>query len=110
MHFIKFHIGDYAKNTAHLSLLEHGVYRRLMDVYYAREEPIPEQNKYRCIGARTAEEKSAVDAVLEDFFIQKGSEWHLERCDEEIEKYRKRQQINRQNASGKRGIASDEVF
>jgi uncharacterized protein YdaU (DUF1376 family) len=26
------HIGDYLKDTAHLSLLEHGIYTRLLDV------------------------------------------------------------------------------
>jgi hypothetical protein len=35
------HIGDYLKDTAHLSLLEHGIYTRLLDVYYTRECPIP---------------------------------------------------------------------
>lgn len=42
MNFYKRHIGDYIKDAAHLSLLEHGVYARLMDVYYTREAGIPD--------------------------------------------------------------------
>ena len=40
MHFYKFHIGDYAKDTGHLTLLEHGVYRSLMDWSYANFENV----------------------------------------------------------------------
>ena len=42
MNYYKRHIGDYLKDTAHLSLLEHGVYARLLDVYYTRETAIPD--------------------------------------------------------------------
>lgn len=106
MHFVKFHLGDYSKNTGHLSLLEHGVYFQLLRVYYATEKPIQDNQKYRCIGARSPEEKAAVDAVLSDFFAQVGSEWRLSRCDEELEKYHKRQETNRKNAA-KKGRSSD---
>ena len=99
MHFYKYHIGDYMKNTSHLSLLEHGAYKRLLDVYYTTEEAIKDKNKYRCVGARTAEEKEAVDAVLDDFFTQVNGKWHSERCDKEIEKYKNRADQNRKNGS-----------
>lgn len=98
MHFTKLHWGDYSKNTSHLSLLEHGVYMQIMRVYYSTEKPISDKQKYRCIGARTEEEKAAVDAVLDDFFQQIDGKWHLERCDKEIKKYHERQAINKQNA------------
>ncbi len=45
MNFYKHHIGDYRRDTAHLSLLEHGVYRQLMDTYYLSEEPIPNETE-----------------------------------------------------------------
>ena len=41
MNFYKRHIGDYIKKAGHLTLLEHGIYARLMDVYYTREAGIP---------------------------------------------------------------------
>ena len=47
MNYYERHIGDYLKDTAHLSLLEHGIYGRLLDIYYTREEPIPEAQVMR---------------------------------------------------------------
>ena len=41
MNYVEHHFGDYAKDTAHLSMLEDGAYRRLLDVYYGREMPLP---------------------------------------------------------------------
>ena len=41
MHYYSHYIGDYQRDTAHLTLLEHGVYRQLLDHYYATEKPLP---------------------------------------------------------------------
>ena len=35
------HIGDYSKDTSHLTMLEDAAYRRMLDVYYATEKPLP---------------------------------------------------------------------
>ncbi len=40
MNYYRHHIGDYRSNTSHLSLLEHGIYRQLLDTYYLSEGPI----------------------------------------------------------------------
>lgn len=81
------HIGDYLKDTSHLSLLEHGAYARLLDVYYTREGPIPADQATRLTGARTREERAAVGAVLAEFFVLDGDEWRQKRADEEIAAY-----------------------
>lgn len=81
------HIGDYLKDTSHLSLLEHGAYARLLDVYYTREGPIPADQAARLTGARTREERAAVDSVLAEFFVLDGDEWRQKRADEEIAAY-----------------------
>jgi len=81
------HIGDYLTATAHLSLLEHGVYSRLLDVYYTREAPIPDEQAERLVGARTQEEREAVRVVLGEFFELTDEGWRQARCDEEIGKY-----------------------
>jgi len=86
------HIGDYLKDTAHLSLLEHGVYTRLLDVYYTREGGIPAADAARLIGARTREEKQALAAVLGEFFRLDGGHHLQDRCDREIERYRESQE------------------
>ena len=41
MHYYKFNIADYRKDTGHLSTLEHGIYRQLIDWQYLDEKPIP---------------------------------------------------------------------
>lgn len=85
MNFYKRHIGDYLKDTAHLSLLEHGVYTRLLDVYYTREAGIPEAQAARLIGARSKDECAALETVLSEFFTMTDGLWVQQRCEREIE-------------------------
>ena len=85
MNFYKRHVGDYLRDTAHLSLLEHGIYTRLLDVYYTRECAIPEDQAARLIGARSKDEREAVERVLEEFFTLQSHGWVQSRCEREIE-------------------------
>jgi uncharacterized protein YdaU (DUF1376 family) len=78
------HIGDYLKKTSHLSLLEHGVYTRLLDVYYIHEGPIPEDQVARLIGAKSREERAAMEVVLREFFQLEAGFYRQGRADEEI--------------------------
>ena len=84
------HIGDYAEATAHLSFVEDAAYSRLIRKYYASEKPLPADIKtvQRLIGARSKEEREAVNTVLEEFFFLQHDGWHNRRCDEEIAQYR----------------------
>lgn len=86
MNYYSHHIGDYLSATAHLSLLEHGIYRRLIDVYYIHEAPLPADPKQVCrlIGARTKDERDAVDSILSEFFEESLEGWKQARCDREI--------------------------
>lgn len=68
MNYYKRHLGDYAKDTGHMSALEHGVYTLLLDRYYSTEKPIPEADALRVARAKTKEERSAVCSVLAEFF------------------------------------------
>ncbi|WFD61268.1 putative replicative DNA helicase [Acinetobacter phage XC1] len=103
MFYFKFHIGDYRRETSHLTLLEHGVYMTLMSTYYTNEQPLPTDEKqlFRLAGARTEEEKEAVLNVVNEFFKRMGSEWVHSRIDFELQKYHARAEINREN--GKKG-------
>lgn len=101
MNFYKRHIGDYLKATSHLSLLEHGIYTRLLDVYYTREGAIPADQAARLVGARSKDEREALDAVLTEFFVQVGGAWTQKRCDEEIAHYQEKAERNRE--VGKKG-------
>lgn len=86
LNYYNHHIGDYAKDTAHLSMVEHGAYRMLLDICYATERPLPAEPRavYRLVRAVTKIERQAVDAVLTDYFEKKNDGWHQKRCDEEI--------------------------
>jgi uncharacterized protein YdaU (DUF1376 family) len=86
VNYYKRHIGDYAAATRHLSLLEHGVYCLLLDVYYTTEKALPldERAVFRLVGARSEEERQTVTTVLNEFFKQESDGWHQGRCDLEI--------------------------
>jgi uncharacterized protein YdaU (DUF1376 family) len=105
MNYYRLHIGDYLRDTAHLSLLEHGVYARLLQVYYTREAPIADADKYRLIGARSADEREAVDAVLTEFFALVDGLWVQDRCNREIADYQSKAERNREvgRLGGRRG-------
>ena len=103
MNYYERHIGDYLKDTAHLSLLEHGIYTRLLDVYYTRESAIPDEQVARLIGARTKDEKDALQAVLAEFFTQTDSGWAQDRCDREIARYQDKQAKAKNSANARWG-------
>ena len=89
MNYFELHIGDLTEATAHLTILEDGVYGRLMRKYYATEKPLPADLKtlQRLIGARSKDEREAVETVLRDFFELQDDGWHQSRCDAEIAAY-----------------------
>jgi len=103
MHYYQFNIGDYRKNTGHLSLLEHGIYRSLLDTYYMEEKPLCKDlaklMRTHCI--RTEEEKEAFKIILEEFFklTKKGYEHSF--CDELIKKYRSKSEKARASAKAR---------
>jgi uncharacterized protein YdaU (DUF1376 family) len=86
MHYYQHHIGDYRKDTSHLSLLEHGIYRQLLDLYYISEKPL-DAKALRLICARTEEEQALTLQLLDEFFTKKGDKYYHSRCDAEIISY-----------------------
>lgn len=88
MNYYERHLGDYARDAGHLTLLEHGVYTLLLDRYYTTEQGIPADQAHRICRARTRDEKQAVDAVLADFFTLTDGVWVNGRAELEIEKFR----------------------
>lgn len=95
MHYFPFHIGDYRSSTAHLSNDEDLAYRRLIEMYYDTEAPIPVETQRVSRRIRIAEDVVAI--VLEDFFVLTDDGWRHERCDEEISKYNEMAERNRRN-------------
>ena len=99
MNYYPHHIGDYKAATAHLSNDEDLAYRRLLDMYYDTEEPIPADTQR--VSRRLRLGCDVVTAVLEDFFSFKNDAWHHTRCDMEIREYLKKADTARNN--GKKG-------
>lgn len=84
------HIGDFDKATRHLTRIERSIYRDLLDMYYDTEYQIPLDIDSVCrkIIARSNEESTAVQQVLNEFFIKTEHGWYHERCESEIAAYR----------------------
>ena len=103
MHYYQFNIGDYMSDADHLTLLEHGVYRRIMDVYYTTEYPLPTetQSVSRRIRAISSEENRAVIEVLKEFFFLTEKGWEHRRINHEIIEYKAKCETNKLN--GKQG-------
>lgn len=99
MHYYKFNIGDYARSTRHLSNEEDLAYRRLIDMYYENEAPIPLETQWVARRIRVAAE--VVEIVLQDMFERTEEGWKHARCEADIADYHKSAQRNREN--GKRG-------
>jgi uncharacterized protein YdaU (DUF1376 family) len=70
MHYYQFNIGDYAKSTKHLTLLEDLAYRRLLDIYYDTEKPLISNVKQLARIAGMSEYIDEINNVLSDFFTE----------------------------------------
>lgn len=101
MNYYERHLGDYARDTAHLSMVEHGAYTLLLDRYYATERGIPSDQVHRLARARTDDERMAVDVVLGEFFQLVDGLWVHGRVEVEIEKAAGRISAAREN--GRKG-------
>lgn len=101
MNFVEIHLNDYAAATFHLSPLEDGIYWRLLRCYYRDEAPIPAEisEAARMVGARTAEEISAVEVVLKEFFSLEADGWRQSRCDDEIARITEKREKAREAAA-----------
>jgi uncharacterized protein YdaU (DUF1376 family) len=94
MHYYQFHIGDYRASTAHLSNEEDLAYRRLIDMYYDLEGPIPLDMEW--VAKRIRVEPSVIRDVLNDMFTYTPDGYFHARCDQEIAHYRgKKDQASR---------------
>ena len=113
IYYYQFNIGDYRKDTAHLSLLEHGIYRQLIDTYYTKEGKLEADmdNLMRTHSIRNADEVRAFENVIKDFFVEQDGMLTHRGCDKVIaEIYEKsdkakasaRARWDKENANAKR--------
>ncbi len=101
MHYYKFEISVWNLHTAHLSLVEEAVYRRLIDHYYDTEQPISLDYKAILRRLRLENYEDEVITILNEFFVQTDSGWSNKHCDQKIKAYKNQKKVNKNN--GKSG-------
>lgn len=99
MIWYKFHLGDYITHTTHLSDAEDLAYRRLLDLYYMSEKPIPLNTE--SVSRKIRIDLDITESVLGEFFEHTENGYFNHRCHVEIAKYQAQVANNRQ--LGKRG-------
>lgn len=106
MYHYPHHIGDFDRATRHLTRIERSIYRDLLDVYYDTEERLTLDQPALCrkIIARAPEEAEAVKAILAEFFHETPTGWYHDRCEEEIDTYRK--STSQKSVAGKASAAA----
>jgi uncharacterized protein YdaU (DUF1376 family) len=99
MHYYNFNIGDYMKHTLHLTPEEDLAYRRLLDMYYDTESPIP--SNIPSVSRRLRMDSKVVESVLNEFFELTEEGYKNYRADGEIADYHKF--LEKQKSNGRLG-------
>jgi uncharacterized protein YdaU (DUF1376 family) len=101
MHYYQHHLGDYSKDTGHLSVTEHGAYRLLLDHYYSTEAGLPSAIDKLCRIARafSRPERDAVARVASEFFEERNGVLIQKRVDKELAEYRRLKEKNAANGA-----------
>lgn len=95
MHYYQKNIGDYGRDTGHLSALEHGVYNLLIDWYYLNERPITMKEAIRVSRGNPDE----TQVVLSEFFKETKEGWIHSYADRVIAEYHAKAERNRANGA-----------
>ena len=87
MNYYPFNIGDYAKHTKYLSMVQDLAYRRLIDLYYVTEGPIAANVEDIAESIGLVDHIQDVSKVLSKFFLISEGFYRNTRCDEVISEY-----------------------
>ena len=107
MIWFPFFPGDYMRDTANLTLVEHGAYRVMLDHYYATGGPLPGkiESLIRICRAFDENEQNAVKLVADVFFPVDGDGMrHNKRADKVIAEQTEKQKDN--TAKAKRAASA----
>ena len=85
MHYYRHHIGDFLKDTGHLSNDQMGVYLRMLWRYYLDEKPLKDDCESIAFAMRS--DGKTVGLILHHFFVLQDDGWRHKRCDKEIADY-----------------------
>jgi uncharacterized protein YdaU (DUF1376 family) len=99
MNFFKLYIGDYQRDTAHLSVTEHGAYMLMLQHYYATEKPLPTGKAlHRMLRATDKAERDAIDSIASQFWRTTDAGLVNDRADQELHKASEQAETNRRIA------------
>ena len=106
-HWMPFHIGDYLRDTMHLSTQQHGAYILLLASYWTRQGPLPDDDAtLAAISKLSKAEWYRIKPTIAAFFRIEGGLWHQKRADHEIQHAAalsaKRQQAGKQSGMARR--------
>jgi uncharacterized protein YdaU (DUF1376 family) len=98
MHYYQFNIGDYSKSTKHLTLLEDIAYRRMLDLHYDTEKPLPCEiaSIARLIVMRENQEE--IRQVLSEFWCETEEGWINKRASKDINAYKDKSEKAKKSA------------
>lgn len=101
MKFYKRYMGDYARDTKHLTMLQHGAYTLLLDAYYATKKPLPKEENiiFRIVSAQKRSEKESVSLILKEFWELTNEGWINARAAKEISESIEKSENNRKSAN-----------
>lgn len=101
LNFYRHFPGDYLRDTLHLTAAEDGMYRRLLDLAYTTEKPLPSDRvlMYRLTRCRSRSDKRAIDRVIDEFFTKTRWGYTHKRVQEEIRLAQSRVSASRQNGA-----------
>jgi uncharacterized protein YdaU (DUF1376 family) len=118
MNYYPFNVGDYAAHTAHLEPMEDLAYRRLLDLYYLSEKPLPSDVQVTAKLIRMRSCAGDVESVLNEFFTLTDDGWRHARCDSEICRMQDKQakarasahaSVNARRANAERSLPNDQA-
>lgn len=100
MHYFEHNIKDYRADAFQLTMIQHGVYRQLIDQYYLNESPLTLDIETLCADllVRDENEKNTVVYILGKFFDKTEIGYVHKRCDAVIKAFKEKSNKNRNNA------------
>lgn len=96
--YMQFYVAEYLADTMHLTAEEHGAYVLLMLNYWQTGKPIPKSRLAR-IAKISNDRWTTVEASLNEFFIDTGSEWMHKRIEADLQVAREAQ--DQRSAAGR---------
>lgn len=96
MFYYPFHINDFKSATTHLTDEEELAYRRMLDLYYETEMPLP-LDTHR-VARRVRSKVEVVEVILDDFFTKTEDGYTSKRCNEVINSYQRQVKGGREGA------------